>query len=77
MLTLPVLLRVSGLTQIGVGLLFVALMPLYGFALFQLEGQLMMGLIFGILMLLCGVIFCWRDNSHPMTRRCIKNPRYN
>lgn len=60
--TLPLLLRISGITQIAVGILFVAIIPLSNISLFSLlkefaiDGQPMVGPFFGLLMIFMGII---------------------
>ncbi len=61
-LTLPILLRISGITQIGVGILFIAIIPLSSINLFSflkefsIDGQPMVGPFFGALILFMGII---------------------
>lgn len=62
LLSLPLLLRVSGITQIAVGILFITIIPLSNLSLlsflkeFAVDGQPMVGSFFGLLMLFVGII---------------------
>lgn len=76
-MSLPLLLRISGITQIAVGILFVCIIPLSNIALFELlkefaiEGQPMVGPFFGLLMIFMGIISLDAANNINQYRKFI------